>query len=603
MRVFIRVAHYFRPYLATVLLATMFSIGVSFVEGGIAVMVKPIFDEIFFGHNVAFLKLIPAVLFGMVAMKGIFGYFHTYLMTRTGIRVIVNLRKDLFSHYMQLGQSQFDHTPTGHLMSRITADVNGLQQTIPALIQVIRQLFTLVILLFVALFRDWLLTLIGLSVVPLTAIPVYIIGRKLKKFRRKSLRTMGSLNSIAFEAFGGIQIIKAFCAEDLEVEKFQKENKRFFKLMIKAMLVGMWAMPTTELITVVGVSAVFLIGGLHAIRGDITPGEFFSFVAAVVLMYRPIRRLSDIFKSLPNLIGAGERVFEVLDEPPTILEKPDAKKLMPIKDRIEFKDVWFRYPMPSLKLIGKDSELDEEPSKKESQRDWVIKDISFTIGKGETIALVGPSGAGKSSVASLLPRFYDVEKGSITIDGFDIRDVTLDSLRSQIAMVTQETFLFNESVLDNIAYGVLKPVTREEVIAAAKAANAHEFILEMPKGYDTLIGERGVRMSGGQRQRLAIARALLRNAPILILDEATSNLDSESELEVQRALEVLMKDRTTLLIAHRLSTIRDATRIVVLEDGFKMEEGTHAELLEKGGVYKRLYEIQYFGAEEKAAIG
>jgi len=603
MKVLWRIARYFRPYLPQVIVATIFSISVSFVEAGMAVFVKPISDEIFFGRNTAFLKWIPIILFGLVALKGIFSYCHTYILGKVGIRVIVNIRAQIFRHYLRFGQSQFDHTPIGHLMSRITADVNGLQQTIPALIQMLRQSFTLLALLGVALFWDWKLTIIGLSVVPFTGIPVWIIGVKIKKFRRQSLQSLGALNTIAFEAFGGIQVIKAFCTEDVEIRKFKEENRRFFRIIIRAMLVGLWALPLSNIVSIAGVSAVFVFGGLHVINGDITPGEFLSFVAAIMLMYRPIRRLSDIVKVLQTLLASAERVFEVLDEPSTIVDKPDAESLQPISDKIEFRDVWFRYPLPSLQLVQKDSELDKTSRKRESQRDWVLKEVSFTIKKGETVALVGASGAGKSSVASLLPRFYDVDRGSISIDGVNIRDVTMNSLRTQLALVTQETFLFNESILDNIAYGVPKPVSNDEVIEAAKAANAHDFITATAQGYDTIIGERGLRLSGGQRQRLAIARALLRNAPILILDEATSNLDSESELEVQKALEVLMKDRTTLVIAHRLSTIRDATKIVVLDDGIKVEEGTHTELINEGKVYKRLYELQYFDQEGEAAIG
>lgn len=582
----------------------LFSVSVSFVEAGMAIFVKPVFDEVFFGNNMAFLKWIPIIFMGLIILKGIFSYFHTYILQRVGMRIIVAIRLDLFSHYLKLGQSQFDHIPTGHMMSRITTDVSGVQQTIPAFIQILRQSFTLLALLAVALFRDWKLTIIGLSVVPFTGIPVWIIGNKLKKYRRKTLRNMGNLNSIVYEAFGGIQVIKAFCAEDVEYIKFLNEQKKYLRTRIKSMLVGMWAGPITEVVSVTGVSAVFFLGGMQAINGDLTPGEFFSFVAAVMLMYRPIRRLSDIFKGLQKLLASAERVFEALDEPPTLTEKPDARKMPAIEDKIEFEDVWFKYPLPSLDFLGKESDLDEdEITTRESQRDWVLKGVSFVVEKGRKVALVGSSGAGKSTIASLVPRFYDSEKGRISIDGMDIRDATFDSLRAQLAIVTQETFLFNDTVGNNIAYGVPWEVAMDEIVTAAKAANAHDFIMNLQDGYDTVVGERGVKLSGGQRQRLSIARALLKNAPILILDEATSNLDSEAELEVQKALEVLVKDRTSIVIAHRLSTIRDADKIVVFEDGRKVEEGTHTELIGKGGVYKHLYELQYFGQEGDSAVG
>lgn len=600
MNTLLRITHYFRPYMIAVWLSLALSVCVSFTEAGMAVFVKPIFDEVFFGKNMAFLKWIPIALLSLVMLKGILGYFQNYIMTRVCIRVVVKLRADMYQHYLRLSMSQFDHTPVGYLMSRITADIGGLQQTVPTMISLVRQVLTLLALLAVALYRDWQLTLVGLSVVPFTAIPVYFVGEALKRNQRRSLSSMGNLNTIAYEAFSGIRIIKVFGTEAREAERFRKENENLLKIVIKNMLVSMAASPITEIITTIGISAVFLIGGLHAIKGEVTPGEFFSFIAAVLLMYRPVKGIGDTNKIIQNLLASGERVFELMDEAPDVVDRPGATELAPLEREITFDNVWFRYSPPQLRTLD---EKGKEIVKKGIKQDWVIKDVSFTIRKGETVALVGSSGAGKTTLASLLPRFYDISKGSISIDGADIRNVTMESLRNQIALVTQETYLFSETIWDNIAYGLKRSVTREEIERAGKAANAHEFIMELPGDYNYAIGERGIKLSGGQRQRLAIARALLRNAPILILDEATSSLDTESEQEVQKALDNLMHDRTTLVIAHRLSTVRNASRIVVIEDGMKVEEGAHEELIAKGGIYKYLFEMQYFGESDKAACG
>jgi len=600
METLARISRYFRPYLPAVVLSLTLSILVSFTEAGMAVFVKPIFDEVFFGKNRAFLKWIPIALLTLVILKGTLGYLQNYLMSRVCMRVVVKLRSELYEHYLRLSMSQFDHTPTGYLMSRITADVGGLQQTVPIIISLVRQAFTLMALASVALYRDWQLTLLGLSVVPFTGIPIYFIGETLKRNQRRTLSSMGNLNTIAYEAFSGIRIIKVFGAELREAERFRRENDNLLKIVIKNTLVGLSASPLTEVITALGVSAVFLIGGLHAIKGEVTPGEFFSFVAAVLLMYRPVRRISEINKTLQNLVASGERMFQLLDEVPDVVDRPGATELKTLEEEITFDHVWFRYPPPQRRALGEDG---MEVVQTGVKQDWVIKDVSFKIRKGETVALVGSSGAGKTTLASFLPRFYDITQGALSIDGTDIRDVTMESLRSQIALVTQETYLFNETVGNNIAYGLKRQVSQAEIENAARAANAHDFITELPDGYNSIIGERGVKLSGGQRQRLAIARALLRNAPILILDEATSSLDTESEQEVQKALDLLMHDRTTLVIAHRLSTVRNASRIVVIENGEKVEEGTHEELIEKGGAYKYLYELQYFGESDKAACG
>ncbi|MEE9505217.1 MAG: ATP-binding cassette domain-containing protein, partial [Thermodesulfobacteriota bacterium] len=374
-----------------------------------------------------------------------------------------------------------------------------------------------------------------------------------------------------FETISGIRIVKAFGMEEYEHRRFSEENFRFFKIRLRRLRIRALATPIMELIGGVASAGILYYGGYSVIKGYMTTGDFFSFVAAFAMMYKPVRELNKLNQTVQEGLAAAVRTFELLDSKAEIIDKPGAIILPTIKEKIEFKNVSFKY-----------------------EEETVLKDISLKVNVGEIIAIVGTSGAGKSTMANLLPRFYDVSSGSILIDDNDIRDVTLKSLRYQIAMVTQEIILFNDTIKNNISYGSLnKP--EQEIIAAAKAAYAHEFILGNPEGYDGVIGERGVKLSGGQKQRIAIARALLKNAPILILDEATSSLDSKAETEVQVALEKLMEGRTTFIIAHRLSTIKKASRIIVLLDGTMVEEGTHSELLAREGEYHKLYKMQFHG--------
>jgi subfamily B ATP-binding cassette protein MsbA len=380
---------------------------------------------------------------------------------------------------------------------------------------------------------------------------------------------MGSITTFLHETITGNRIVKAFNMEDYEKRRFAEENNRFFKIVLKRVKIRAFSHPLMELLGGIGVALIIWVGGYSVIRGELTPGTFFSFMAALLMLYAPIRDLNKVNLEIQEGLAAVARVFELLDTAPDIKEEEGAVPLPPISREIDFERVTFKY--------------DEEP---------VLKGISLHIKVGEVIALVGMSGAGKTSLVNLLPRFYDVEEGQILIDGYDIRKVTLQSLRGQIGLVTQQTILFNDTVRNNIAYGSLKR-SDQEIIEAAKAANAHDFIQRLPQGYETLIGEQGVKLSGGERQRLSIARALLKNAPILILDEATSSLDSDSETEVQKALEELMKGRTVFVIAHRLSTIRNAHRIIVLSEGQIVEEGAHEELITLGGEYQRLYDLQF----------
>jgi subfamily B ATP-binding cassette protein MsbA len=422
----------------------------------------------------------------------------------------------------------------------------------------------------VVIYRDWKLALMALFIFSLVIIPIKEFGKRLRKFSRKSQQRMGSITTFLHETIAGNRIVKAFNMEDYEKRRFGEENNRFFKIVFKRVKIRALSQPLMELFGGIGLAIIIWVGGYRIIQGEVTPGTFFSFMTALFMLYAPIRDLNKVNLEVQEGMAAAIRVFELLDTAPEITEEEGAFPLPPISKGIDFQGITFKY--------GEET---------------VLKDISLHVNVGEVVALVGMSGAGKTSLVNLLPRFYDVEKGQILIDGHDIRKATFKSLRDQIALVTQQTILFNDTVRSNIAYGNISGCSDQEIIEAAKAAHAHDFIRKLPEGYDTLIGEQGVKLSGGERQRLSIARALLKNAPILILDEATSSLDSDSETEVQKALDQLMKGRTVFVIAHRLSTIRNAHRIIVLSERQIVEQGTHEELIVLNGEYRRLYDLQF----------
>jgi len=535
-----------------------------------AFLVKPALDEIFLNKNADMLMLIPIAIVVIYFLKGVCSYGQTVLMSYIGQRVITDLRAELYNHIQRQALSFFTRNPTGILMSRITNDVGLIQGAVSeAVTSLLKDSFTLVCLVFVIFYRDWQLAIVAMVVFPLTIYPIAKFGEKMRKIATSTQVTMGSLTTLLHETISGTRIVKAFGMEDYENKRFGKENERLFKLTMKSVSVRAISSPFMEFLGGIGIAAIVLYGGYQVIKGASTPGTFFSFLTALIMLYEPVKRLTNVNNTIQQGIAAAIRVFDVMDIVPEIKDKKDAVVLPPISSNIDIRNVSFSY--------------EDAP---------VLKNINLGIKAGEAVAFVGMSGGGKTTLVNLIPRFYDVTEGKIFMDGRDIRDVTLKSLRDQIGIVTQQTILFNDTVRNNIAYGDIGK-SDEDIIEAAKAANAHDFIVNMPDGYDTVIGEQGAKLSGGERQRISIARALLKDAPILILDEATSSLDTEAEIEVQDALETLMKGRTTLVIAHRLSTIRNADRILVIVNGEIVEEGTHESLLAKEGEYFKLYNMQF----------
>ncbi len=556
-------------------------------------LIQPIIDEMFVRSSVAsiphkarfmdlvfttlhitqsqMVKAIPWILVVVILGKGIFTFFSNYLMKAVGHRVVQDMRNEMYEHILYQSTSYFDHMTTGDLMSRLTNDMDKIQQALSgSLGDFIEELFTLLVLLLGIFIIDAKLAMVAFFVTPLAAVPLAIFSRQLKRKGLRNQREMARIYNLLHETITGNRVVKAFTMEKFELRKFARATKGYFRTSLRLAWISSLSSPFMEFLGGVVGGFILYVGSKRIGQRIISPGDFGAFIMGIFLMFMPIKRLNKANSSIQQAVACLERIQEVLKAVPVVQDAPGARPLAPVLGRVTFDKVSFSY----------------------NEARPALRDISFDIPPHSTAAIVGLSGAGKTTIINLLARFYEAGSGRIMIDGTDIRSVTIDSLRSQIGLVTQDIILFNDTIRNNIAYG-LDDVPLDKVILSARAARAHEFIMALPQGYETLIGERGGLLSNGQRQRLAIARALLKDPPILILDEATSSLDYESERLIQAALSDIMKERTTLVIAHRLSTVRSASRIFVIEAGRIAESGTHDELCRANGVYRKLYDLQF----------
>jgi len=574
-----RLLTYLRPYVWPYFIGAMLCmVAFGSTAGAMPFLVRYIFDDVFTAKNAAVLQVLPFAILAVFVFRGLCGFGSSYLTEYCSNRVINDLRNDLNGHIQDLSLSFFNRNPTGTVLSRVTSDVYVVGHSLTnAVASVLKDGVSLVVLVAVAFYQDWLLALIAMVAFPASVLPMVRLSKRMRRHARNLQGSLGMLTALLQETVQGNRVVKAFGMEAYEKRRFAEENFGLFRLAVRVARYRAFTTPMMEILAAFGIAGVVWYGGYSVIVGGRSQGSFLAFLTALFLLYDPFKSIGRTSGAVQHGLAAADRVFELLDTRPDVVDRPAARTQAAIRDGIVFDHVTFRYQV--------------EP---------VLQDVTLTIRRGEVVALVGPSGSGKSTLADLLLRFYDVSEGAIRIDGVDIRDVTQASLRAQMALVTQHTFLFNDSVKNNIAYGSSEQQSMEAIVAAATAAHAHDFILELPDGYDTMIGELGLRLSGGQRQRLAIARALLKNAPILVLDEATSALDNESERLVQQALDTLMRGRTTLVIAHRLSTIRNADRIVVLTRGEIVEQGTHEELLAMNGDYRKLHDLQFAAPTEAA---
>lgn len=579
MNLYLRILKFIRPYLGRLIAAGFCTVMTAAANLYVPWIVRDVIDKVFQNKDSDLLNLISLGIVVIFFARGIFYYGQSYLMNYVGESIVIDVRGIVYRKLMTLSTHFFDTNKLGTIMSYVTNDVAALQGAMVAnSIEIITETSVLIGSVGAMVYLDWRLTLFTFCTFPVVLFFMDFFGKKIRKSGHRIQQATADITSILQETLAATRVVKSFVREPYEIARFDQQNKaNFYANMKSAKLMGTLS-PVIEFIAALGVTAIIWFGGRSVIGGDITAGSLVAFLVYAINISNPIKRIARVLGSIQKALAAAERVFYIMDLTDTIPQKPDAITLPSVEGNVEFRHVSFAY----------------------NKGETILHDVSFSAKPGQAIALVGPSGAGKSTVASLLPRFYDVTEGAIFVDGHDVRDVTLASLREQVGIVPQETNLFNDTVYNNILYGRLD-ATRDEVIAAAKAANADEFIQQLPKGYDTQLGDRGVNISGGQRQRISIARAILKNPRILILDEATSALDTESERIVQEALDRLMVGRTSFVIAHRLSTIQNAAKIIVLDKGSIVEEGTHQQLMAKHGLYAHLHDIQF--KENQTASG
>ena len=566
-----RILSYIKPYLHILSIALLCTMLAAAGNLYLPWIFRDMIDKVLNAKDYYMLNVISASIVVIFLLRGIFLYGQNYLMSYVGQHVIIDIRSEVFRKLQRLSMSFYDKNKTGTIMSYVTNDVNALQGAmVDNTIELVTEGIILIGSVCAMVYLDWKLTLFTILTFPVVLYFMNYFGKKIRRSGGQIQAATADITSVLQESVSSARVVKSFVREQYEIERFERENEANLKANLKNAKYMATLTPTIEFVAALGVTLILWYGGNNVIAGETTAGSLVAFLAYAVNISNPIKRITRVSGNIQKALAAAQRVFDVLDLREEVQDLPDAKALPAVTGNVSFEHVTFSY----------------------NAGDEILHDLSFEAKPGQAIGLVGPSGAGKSTVASLLPRFYDCDAGTIRIDGTDIRQVTLDSLRNQVGIVPQETILFNGSVYDNILYGRLD-ATKEEIEAAAKAANAHDFIMELPEGYNTMLGDRGVNISGGQRQRIAIARAILKDPRILILDEATSALDTESERVVQEALNRLMVGRTSIIIAHRLSTIKNADRILVLDKGKLAEDGTHEELMAENGLYAHLYQIQY----------
>ena len=567
---------YVRSYKFYIAMAIICMVFAAATTAANAWIMQPVLDDVFLDKNKDMLMILPIAVLIIAIVKGFSEFGQSVLMLLVGQRTIGDIQKDMYASLMKADLSFFHNNPSGNLVARFISDVNRLRHSVTTtLTGIAKDTLTLIFLVALMFYRDWELASIAFLIFPLAIYPITRIGRMMRKISAATQNKIGEFSTLLNQTFQGSRQVKAYGMEGYEGERARDYIDEITRLIFKSSRRSTILRPIMETLGGIAVAGVVLYGGIKVIDGETTPGTFFSFLTAFFLAYRPLKSLAGLNAVLQDGLASAERLFRILDIEPKIQDRNNSKTIENVKGTIEFKNVEFAY----------------------ENKDYILKKISLLIPRGKKIALVGPSGAGKSTILNLIPRFFEVEKGQVEIDGIDIKEIKIGSLRSSMALVSQEINLFDDTIRSNIAYGKLDS-SEEEIIAAAKKSASHDFITKLPNGYNTTVGEHGVKLSGGQRQRIAIARAMLKNAPILLLDEATSSLDTESERYVQEALLELMKNRTTLVIAHRLSTVINADTIYVIDSGKIAESGTHFELLKNEGVYSRLY-TQQFAEQEK----